>query len=182
VVIRCHSVNISCHDAAPLSTSFHGMLRCRAAPAVPRCPSHSCTSLANVLPHPGAPLIHYKYRAWHPATSPVKGRGYDLLCHQRCSKSSLLDISGSSTKFDRILELYMSLKRRTKPEREPDPTRKFALPFKPSSNSRASRVEQSVEARLISSSTEQCQDGWFIVEAQLSFTAPKYFTRNSTVQ
>lgn len=76
----------------------------------------------------------------------------------------------------------MNFKRRTKAEREPDPTRKFALPFERSSNYRASRVEQSAEATMISSSTEQRQNGSSIVEAQLSFTAPKYFTRNSTAQ
>jgi hypothetical protein len=67
----------------------------------------------------------------------------------------------------------MNFKRRTKAEREPDPTRKFALPFHPSSRFRAYRVEQRAEARVISSSTEQRQNGWSIVETQLSFTAPK---------
>jgi hypothetical protein len=78
------------------------------------------------------------------------------LC-QRCSKSSLLDILGGSTKFYRILELNMNFNLRTKAEREPDLRRKLPLPFEPSASFRVYRVEQSAEASVVSSSTEQRQ-------------------------
>jgi hypothetical protein len=78
------------------------------------------------------------------------------LC-QRCSKSSLLDILGGSTKIYRISELDMNFNLRTKAEREPDLTRKLALPFEPSASFRVYRVEQSAESRVLSSSTEQRQ-------------------------
>jgi hypothetical protein len=104
---------------------------------------------------------------------------HGLRWHQRCSKSSLLDILGGSTKIYRILEPNMNFNLRTKAEREQDLTRKLALPFEPSARFRVYRVEQSAEARGISSSTEQRQmaapNGWSKVETQLNFTAPKYF-------